>query len=293
MSLSVSHLQILRALVNLYYTKKKPITSKEISIVIKKHDVTVRNTLVALKALHLVESKPGPGGGYIPTIKAMEYVRLPQVNVSKIGATMIYRNGKPTDLILTDLELVNIDSPSGDRAIIRVIGDIYTLQRGDYLKIGPTPFTRLIIEGTLLEKDVERGELLIRIATMASIPKEKVGNIMSTKIITVTPDMKVKDVAKKLYKNKIRAAPIVSNGKLVGLISSTDLLKVIYEEKIDANIGDVANRHVLTIHENEDILNAILTMIRNNIGRLIVVNSEGDMIGIVTRTDLLRKIAGL
>ena len=293
MSLSANHLQVLRALVNLYYSKKKPITSKEIAFVIKKHDVTVRNTLVALKTLHLVESKPGPGGGYVPTIKAMEFIRIPQRAVSKIGTTMIYRNGRPTDLILTDLELVNIDSPHGDRAIIRVVGDIYTLQQGDYLRIGPTPFTRLIIEGVLLEKDVERGELLIRIATMASIPKERVGNIMSKDIITVSPNMSVKDVARLLYKNKIRAAPIVDKNKLVGLISSTDLLKVIYEGKIDAKVGTVANREVLTIHENGDILDAILVMIRNNIGRLIVVNSNGEMVGIVTRTDLLRKIAGL
>ena len=53
------------------------------------------------------------------------------------------------------------------------------------------------------------------------------------------------------------------------------------------------NKKVLTIREDGDILDAILLMIKNNIGRLIVVDDEGKMIGIVTRMDLLRKIAGL
>lgn len=293
MSLSSTHRQILRVLVQLYYKHKKPVTSKDIASVMRKHDVTIRNAISALKALNLIEAKPGPGGGYIPTMKAIEIIRIPQTLLPQSTAPLIFRNGKATDLLLTDLELLNLNSPTGDRAIVRVVGDIYNLKAGDYLRIGPTPYSRLIIEGFVIDKDIERGEILIRITTMASIPKEIVRNIMTKDIITVTPDMSVKEVANLLYNNKIRAAPVVKDGDLVGLISSTDLLKVIYEGKIDLKIGEVANKKVLTIREDGDILDAILLMIKNNIGRLIVVDDEGKMIGIVTRTDLLRKIAGL
>jgi len=293
MSLSLTHRQILRVLVQLYYKHKKPVTSKDIASVLRKHDVTIRNAISTLKALNLIEAKPGPGGGYIPTMKAIEIIRIPQTLLPQSAAPLIFRNGKATDLLLTDLELLNLNSPTGDRAIVRVVGDIYNLKTGDYLRIGPTPYSRLIIEGSVIDKDIERGEILIRITTMASIPKEIVRNIMTKDIITVTPDMSVKEVANLLYNNKIRAAPVVKDGALVGLVSSTDLLRVIYEGKIDLKIGEVANKKVLTIREDGDILDAILLMIKNNIGRLIVVDDEGKMIGIVTRTDLLRKIAGL
>ncbi|MCD6513413.1 MAG: CBS domain-containing protein [Candidatus Odinarchaeota archaeon] len=293
MSLSLTHRQILRVLVQLYYKHKKPVTSKDIASVLRKHDVTIRNAISTLKALNLIEAKPGPGGGYIPTMKAIEIIRIPQTLLPQSAAPLIFRNGMATDLLLTDLELLNLNSPTGDRAIVRVVGDIYNLKTGDYLRIGPTPYSRLIIEGSVIDKDIERGEILIRITTMASIPKEIVRNIMTKDIITVTPDMSVKEVANLLYNNKIRAAPVVKDGALVGLVSSTDLLRVIYEGKIDLKIGEVANKKVLTIREDGDILDAILLMIKNNIGRLIVVDDEGKMIGIVTRTDLLRKIAGL
>ncbi|MEQ9715059.1 MAG: CBS domain-containing protein [Candidatus Asgardarchaeia archaeon] len=293
MSLSLTHRQILRVLVQLYYKHKKPVTSKDIASVLRKHDVTIRNAISTLKALNLIEAKPGPGGGYIPTMKAIEIIRIPQTLLPQSAAPLIFRNGKATDLLLTDLELLNLNSPTGDRAIVRVVGDIYNLKTGDYLRIGPTPYSRLIIEGSVIDKDIERGEILIRITTMASIPKEIVRNIMTKDIITVTPDMSVKEVANLLYNNKIRAAPVVKDGALVGLVSSTDLLRVIYEGKIDLKIGEVANKKVLTIREDGDILDAILLMIKNNISRLIVVDDEGKMIGIVTRTDLLRKIAGL
>jgi predicted transcriptional regulator len=51
--------------------------------------------------------------------------------------------------------------------------------------------------------------------------------------------------------------------------------------------------NVITINENEDILDAIRKMIIYNVGRLLVVDNDNRAIGIVTRTDILRSIAGL
>jgi predicted transcriptional regulator len=55
----------------------------------------------------------------------------------------------------------------------------------------------------------------------------------------------------------------------------------------------VMSTHIVTVEEELMISDAIEIMNKNKIGRLIVVNNDNIPVGIVTRTDLLDKIAGL
>jgi predicted transcriptional regulator len=52
-------------------------------------------------------------------------------------------------------------------------------------------------------------------------------------------------------------------------------------------------RRVVTVREDDDILKAMRLMDRYDVGRLIVVDALGTPKGILTRTDILRLIAGL
>lgn len=51
------------------------IKSKEVADVINKDEGTVRNIILSLKVLGLIDSKPGPNGGYMPTLKAYEVIK--------------------------------------------------------------------------------------------------------------------------------------------------------------------------------------------------------------------------
>jgi predicted transcriptional regulator len=52
-------------------------------------------------------------------------------------------------------------------------------------------------------------------------------------------------------------------------------------------------RHVVTIREDEDIMDAVRLMELHGVGRLIVVNAIGEPRGIVTRTDILKRISAI
>lgn len=54
----------------------------------------------------------------------------------------------------------------------------------------------------------------------------RVQNIMRRGVITTTPDSKVSEVAGLMAEHKIGALPVVSNNKLVGIVSATDILRV-------------------------------------------------------------------
>jgi len=59
------------------------------------------------------------------------------------------------------------------------------------------------------------------------LQKLTVANIMTKNVITASPDMTIERAAQIMYENKIGALPVVKNGKLIGIITTTDLMKVL------------------------------------------------------------------
>jgi CBS domain-containing protein len=75
--------------------------------------------------------------------------------------------------------------------------------------------------GILTERD-----LLKRVVSEAKDPlKTKVGEIMSKPLIVVEPDMELEEAAKLMFKLKIKKLPVVESGKLLGLVTLTDLAR--------------------------------------------------------------------
>ncbi len=144
----------------------------------------------------------------------------------------------------------------------------------------------------------------------------KAADVMEPDVLSVYPDTSVNDVAKLLLKHRISAVPVVDNGKLVGIVSEGDLIRrvetntekhrswwlelMISDEKLATEYvksharfaGEVMSRPVVTAGETTS-LNDIAKLFENhNIKRVPIVRGE-NVIGIVSRADLLRLLAGL
>jgi CBS domain-containing protein len=79
------------------------------------------------------------------------------------------------------------------------------------------------VSGILTERD-----LLTKVVEAArNAEKTKVKDITSTKLVTGTSDMDVVDAARLMLKKKIKKLPIVNNGKLVGLVTFTDIVRTV------------------------------------------------------------------
>ena len=75
--------------------------------------------------------------------------------------------------------------------------------------------------GILTERD-----LLRRIICESRQPNTaKVLNLMTKPLFTVSPDMRAGDAAKLMFERNIKKLPVVENGRLVGLVTLTDLLR--------------------------------------------------------------------
>jgi predicted transcriptional regulator len=292
-NLSSTQREILLALIELYNKGKKMIKSKEVADMIGKDEGTVRNIILGLKVLGLVESKPGPNGGYIPTLKAYEFIKNPSISPI-LDKLSLYRGNVETDIKIDNIELLDVTNPSGNKVILKVTGDLRKIRPGDPVRLGPTPYSRLVIDGVVINADDSRKEVLIDVKRMISVPKEKVKNIIGRRLITLKPDMTLKEASMTLYKEGIRGAPVLGEGeKVLGIITTADIIKAFFEGKYDAKVSDYMKTDVITIRDEEDVLEAIRKMVIYNVGRLLVVDSMQRVIGIVTRTDILKSIAGL
>ncbi len=75
--------------------------------------------------------------------------------------------------------------------------------------------------GIITERD-----MLKRIIHKSKNPEKTiVSNIVSAPLITATPDMRAGDAARLMFERNIKKLPVVENGKLVGLVTLTDLLR--------------------------------------------------------------------
>ncbi|QIW24286.1 CBS domain-containing protein [Sulfolobus sp. S-194] len=292
-NLSSTQREILLALVDLYNRYKRMIKSKEVADVIGKDEGTVRNIILSLKVLGLIESKPGPNGGYVPTLKAYESIKNPIIT-PVFDQISLYKDGLETDIKISNIELLDITNPSGNKVLLRVNGDLRKLKVGDSIKIGPIPYTRLVIEGVVIHIDDTRKELIADVTRMISIPKVQIKSLISKKLVALKPDMTLKEASQIFYKEGIRGAPVLDNeGKTLGILTTADIIKAFFEGKHDAKVSDYMKTNVISIRDEDDILTAIKKMLIYNVGRLLVYNQDQKVIGIVTRTDILKTIAGL
>lgn len=76
---------------------------------------------------------------------------------------------------------------------------------------------------------VDEQKRVVGIVTEADVlahPGAKtVEEIMTKKVISVTPDTPVEEIAKLLAKKKIKRVPVIDKGKLVGIVSRADIVK--------------------------------------------------------------------
>ncbi len=288
--------EVLEALIKLYEKHRRMIKSKEVAKILGKDEGTIRNIIMILKNMGLVESRTGPAGGYVPSLKAYEVLGSPTVvSIGGYGIMIVYRDGGEMKLSVINLELLGLLSIEPARAVARIAGNLAGVEPGHRVRIESTGARRIVIEGKVVKADVNAGEVLISIEKMAVLPDVKVGYIAKKNLITIRDDETVRNAAKILYEHGIRGAPVVdSDSKVVGFITTTDVAMVVANyEDLDAPVSRYMRRNVISIDQNESIIEAMRLMDFHGVGRLLVVNTKKEPVGIVTRTDILRYILAL
>lgn len=125
-----------------------------------------------------------------------------------------------------------------------------------------------------------------------------VKNRMTKNPLTVQPSTPVDEALALMQQNHVRRLPILEDGKLVGLVTDKDLMRVLPSAattlaKYEINsllaqipISEFMGQRVISVHENAPIEEAALLMARNHISGLPVLSDVGSLVGIITETDI-------
>ena len=139
----------------------------------------------------------------------------------------------------------------------------------------------------------------------------KVFDVMTKDVVSVTPETPLKEVARVLADKRVSGLPVVSDGKVVGVVSEGDLLfkergpterkgmlswlldphGIEAQLKLDATtVADAMTAPPVTIESRRPLPVAAALMLERGVNRLPVVD-DGKLVGIVTRADLVRAFA--
>jgi CBS domain-containing protein len=117
-------------------------------------------------------------------------------------------------------------------------------------------------------------------------------DVMSTDVMTIRQDGKIKDIIWLLVQHRITGLPVVSEDmQLLGMVTEKDILKMLYERKSDIKFaGDLMSTNIESFDENDDLVEIFKALVENNYRRVPIL-SEGKLAGIISRADIIRFIS--
>ena len=119
----------------------------------------------------------------------------------------------------------------------------------------------------------------------------KVKDIMTTNLITVTPETSVGQAMKILTENEITGMPVVDDYmNLVGIISEKDVLELLHDiENNDHNVERFMTTDVAYFEQDTNLID-ICDFLTKKDFRRVPITSNGRLVGILTRKDIIRYI---
>ena len=108
--------------------------------------------------------------------------------------------------------------------------------------------------------------------------------------VTVSPDLLIKEVVARSRKYKISSLPVIENGQLVGLVTNRDLR---FEERMDIPVREIMTRRqdLVTVPEGVSIETAKELMHCHKVERVLVINDNWELKGLITVKDILNTSA--
>src|SRR5690606_18882755 len=123
---------------------------------------------------------------------------------------------------------------------------------------------------------------------VARVKRHEAGIVVDP--ITIEPDMKVYDVIQLTQQHRISGLPVVQGRKVVGIVTNRDLR---FETRLDEPVSRIMTprERLVTVHEGASLDEAQALMHRHRLERVLVVDDEFELKGLITVKDILKSTA--
>ena len=123
----------------------------------------------------------------------------------------------------------------------------------------------------------------------------KARDIMTSQVICIHKDTPVFEAVDLMVTNSITGIPVIENdSKLVGILSEQDVLRLFetYEDEKNKTVSDFMTQPAIHFEEDENVEDICSCMMQNSIRR-VPITSNGRVVGVISRSDILKQILNL
>ncbi|MDP2800165.1 MAG: CBS and ACT domain-containing protein [Deltaproteobacteria bacterium] len=128
---------------------------------------------------------------------------------------------------------------------------------------------------------------------------------MASEVVVIDENTSMMKATQMMKEQNIRRLPVLRKGKLVGIITDRDLkdaapskatsldVHELYYLLSEIKVKDIMAKGLITINGDDTVEKAAVIMLENRISGLPVVNNKGDLIGVITLTDVLKVLVSI
>lgn len=238
-------------------------------------------------------------------------VRESESHIHNLKARLLPGNLRVADIMTTDPKAVRPQTPVSD--IVRLLLDssfnsvpvvdeqgrpVGIVTQGDLIKRAGMPI-RLGLLRAMTQDNLD--------ATLQALSERHAKDIMTTPAITTYQDSDLQQIIKQMLAKNLKRMPVVDNqGKLTGMLSRFDVFRTVTRETpawraikdqgIDVGniryVGEILRRDVRAVKADTPIKEVMKIIDENDIQRVMVVDGEGKLMGMIFDRDLLELFAG-
>jgi diguanylate cyclase (GGDEF)-like protein/PAS domain S-box-containing protein len=137
---------------------------------------------------------------------------------------------------------------------------------------------------------VTQTDIIKNLSIDSFISFRKAEQIMRRKVISIRKKASLMRAIELMAKNHISCVLVMENNRPVGIITERDITKAVAENRISKNVEDTMTSPVITSHKDINLYDATKLMEENRLRSLVVIDPAGNVIGIVTRSDIIRNL---
>ena len=125
--------------------------------------------------------------------------------------------------------------------------------------------------------------------TLSGVNDTTVDEIMTpvSELDTVHPDTTISDLFEQMFEQRHTGYPVTEDGHIIGIVTLDDAARIPEDKRDEYTVRAVMTRDLKTVSADESVEEFLKEFQRSRIGRMFVVDSNGQIVGLVTRTDVM------